>query len=118
MDVWLPVRRSLQLVPYDSRSLDFWKRAEFWTEEQNRVLDAELSQFGEWLSLKEVSDDELTAFPVVIFSHGFGAWSTFYTYIIAEIVSHGIGVIGINHTYNAGIAQFQDQTIYGKILIP
>lgn len=115
LDIWLPVHQNLQLVPYDERAIRFWKEADFWSENQKIELDDQLLQFGEYLSPGKSMANATESLPVVIFSHGFGAWASFYSYIIEEIVSHGIVVVGINHTYNAGIAEFPDQTIYGRM---
>jgi len=51
-------------------------------------------------------------YPLLIFSHGFGALGTSYLAFIEEIVSHGYIVAAINHTYAAGLVPFPD----GKVI--
>lgn len=113
LDVWLPTEQPIQLVPYDERALNYWRIANFWTEEQKSILSHELNTFGQYSKQIFLQSNDLL--PAVIFSHGFGAWASFYSYIIEEIVSHKIAVIGINHTHQAGFAQFSNETIFGKM---
>lgn len=115
LDIWLPTDQPIKLVHYDERALNFWRKAEFWTTDQKKILEDELCKFGQYSILEKNISLACDSLPVVIFSHGFGAWASFYSYIIEEIVSHDITVIGINHTYQAGIAEFPQQTIYGKM---
>jgi dienelactone hydrolase len=50
-------------------------------------------------------------YPVIIFSHGFGALPALYTSYIEELVSNGYIVVGINHTYASKITVFPDGRI-------
>jgi dienelactone hydrolase len=48
------------------------------------------------------------AYPVLIFSTGFGNLPSDYTSLIEEIVSHGYVVLGITSTYSAPVVRFPD----------
>jgi predicted dienelactone hydrolase len=47
-------------------------------------------------------------YPVVILSPGSGFVPAFYTALSEELASHGYIVVGVNHTYNAGVTVFAD----------
>jgi predicted dienelactone hydrolase len=48
------------------------------------------------------------AFPVLLFSPGFGTPDVFYTSLLEEIASHGYIVARISHTYSVGATIFPD----------
>jgi dienelactone hydrolase len=48
------------------------------------------------------------AYPVLIFSTGFGNLPSDYTSLIEDIVSHGYIVLGITNTYSAPVVRFPD----------
>ncbi len=48
------------------------------------------------------------AYPVVVFSPGFGAPCHIYTSIMEDLASHGFIVFGVNHTYTADPIEFPD----------
>lgn len=51
------------------------------------------------------------SYPVIILSPGSGVVPEFYLSIIRELVSHGFVVAAINHTYNALISVFPDNSV-------
>ncbi|MCE5171865.1 DPP IV N-terminal domain-containing protein [Paenibacillus profundus] len=50
-------------------------------------------------------------YPVLIYSHGFGALANSSTFLVEQLVSRGYIVLGINHTYNCSITVFPDGRI-------
>lgn len=52
--------------------------------------------------------DGQPAYPVLVFSTGFGNLPSDYTSLIEDIVSHGYLVLGITNTYSAPVVRFPD----------
>ena len=52
--------------------------------------------------------DSQPAYPVLVFSTGFGNLPSDYTSLIEDIVSHGYVVLGITSTYSAPVVRFPD----------
>lgn len=52
--------------------------------------------------------DGQQAYPVLVFSTGFGNLPSDYTSLIEDIVSHGYVVLGITSTYSAPVVRFPD----------
>ena len=52
-----------------------------------------------------------TAYPVILFSHGWNGFNAQNTSQALELASHGYVVIGIQHTYGAVITVFNDRTV-------
>lgn len=52
--------------------------------------------------------DSPQAYPVLVFSTGFGNLPSDYTSLIEDIVSHGYVVLGITNTYSAPVVRFSD----------
>ncbi|HEV2353877.1 MAG TPA: hypothetical protein VGR89_06530, partial [Puia sp.] len=52
--------------------------------------------------------DRRQAYPVLVFSTGFGNLPSDYTSLIEDIVSHGYVVLGITSTYSAPVVRFPD----------
>jgi len=52
--------------------------------------------------------DGQPAYPVLVFSTGFGNLPSDYTSLIEDIVSHGYVVLGITSTYSAPVVRFPD----------
>jgi dienelactone hydrolase len=52
--------------------------------------------------------DNQHAYPVLVFSTGFGNLPSDYTSLIEDIVSHGYVVLGITSTYSAPVVRFPD----------
>lgn len=52
-----------------------------------------------------------TAYPVIIFSHGWGGFSAQNTAQMVELASHGYAVVGMQHTYGAVVTTFPDGTV-------
>ena len=50
--------------------------------------------------------------PVIVLSHGLGWNSKMYTALIAELVSRGYIVFGINHTYESFLTIYEGEKIY------
>lgn len=55
--------------------------------------------------------DSQQAYPVLVFSTGFGNLPSDYTSLIEDIVSHGYVVLGITSTYSAPVVRFPDGRI-------
>lgn len=51
------------------------------------------------------------SYPVLLFSHGFGALPESYSFQASELASHGYVVASISHTYDAFVTAFEDGRI-------
>ena len=58
--------------------------------------------------------NEQTAYPVIIFSPGFGAPTNFYTTLLEELASHGYIVVALSYAYITSGVVFPD----GKVINP
>ena len=115
VDIWLPCARPMSKTPYDCHALDYWRQATFWTAAQKKLLSPALKSFYSYGSPGSQRADCRLSCPVIIFSHGFGAWSGFYSYLIDELVSQGFAVIGLNHTGNAGFTRLNGKVLQGRM---
>ena len=52
-----------------------------------------------------------TAYPIIIFSHGWEGFSAQNTAQMVELASHGYVVVGMQHTYGAVVTIFPDGTV-------
>jgi len=59
-------------------------------------------------------------YPVLLFSHGVGQFRNQNTFQVEELASHGYIVVGISHTYIAGVTAFPDGRVipFDRSLIP
>jgi len=66
-----------------------------------------------------ISSDQ-ASYPVLLFTHGVGQFRNQNTFQVEELASHGYIVIGINHTYIAGVTAFPDGRVipFDRSLIP
>ncbi len=53
-------------------------------------------------------------YPVLIFSHGLGSYSSQNTVLMEEMASHGYIVFSINHTYWSMVSVFPDGRVIGR----
>jgi len=59
--------------------------------------------------------DQVTGFPLVIFSPGLGASRLLYNQVLAELASRGYTVVSVDHTYETPIVEFPDgDAVLGK----
>lgn len=54
--------------------------------------------------------DEKTAFPVLLYSHGYGGLDFQNTVLMEELASHGFVIFSLNHVYESTVAVFPDGT--------
>lgn len=114
-DIWLPSSIELSDAPYHQEAINFWETANFWSEAQQKVLKHELDSFRCYthpFATHKVIQKDL---PLIVFLHGFGAWGSFYTYIIEDLVSQGFAILSINHTYQAGLSLINGHLVLGNM---
>lgn len=56
-----------------------------------------------------------SAYPVLVFSTGFGNLPSDYTSLIEDIASHGYAVLGITNTYAAPVVRFPDGRVANRL---
>lgn len=62
---------------------------------------------------EEVSGDK-PLWPVVIFSHGYGAARAFYTSLATDLASRGYVVIALDHPYESAVTELANGAIIGE----
>jgi len=115
IDIYYPTAKNIDLRFYDKRAIQYWTQADYWSSSQKKILSQELKKIYSYTSIDEQFSSASKKHPTIIFSHGFGAWAGFYSYLIEDLVSHGFMVVGINHTYNSGISEINGEVIYGRM---
>lgn len=104
------------LHPYDEGAISYWKQATYWTPEQRNILDQSLEQFRCYANPNStLSDLSIKQKPIILFSHGFMAFGTLYSFLLEELASHGFTVVAINHTHAASYAKLKTETVYGHM---
>lgn len=94
--------------------LPYFTNPELYAEALSRSLQISQESIARYglLATNAVLDAPLATgeqqFPLLIYSHGFGALANSSTFLIEELVSRGYIVVGINHTYNCSITVFPD----------
>jgi len=112
VQVWYPAIADAQHIPWDYL-IDIMPALK---EDSNKKLPYSLpdSLLNRMLKMPtHALTDGLPAvkagpYPVVVFSHGFGASVGWYSAYIEELVSQGYVVVGINHTYATNYVKFPD----------
>ena len=111
INLYYPADRSsnCEEEPYlESRMLSFYRdemvpKSELNSEVLNQI-STEVLREPEFSKTKQL-------YPVIILSPGSGMVPEFYLSIIRELVSQGFVVAAINHTYNAQISVFPDNSV-------
>ena len=64
--------------------------------------------------LKSTGSKDKPVWPVVIFSHGYGATRAVYTSLAADLASRGYIVITLDHPYESAVAELADGSIVSE----
>ena len=114
LNIFTPTEQPSRIHPYDPDACLFWQQAPFWSQQQKGYLTEALQKFHSYSAPYQPSSLR-QSYPLVLFSHGFLAFGTLYSYLIEELVSHGFVVVAINHTHASSYAKIDKTMVYGKM---
>jgi dienelactone hydrolase len=113
--LFFPILGAIQKHQYFNDTIRFWSQSNFWPGCDGPTIHTALEQIFCYSKPYDEKSKLHLSKGLIVFSHGFGAWGSFYSFIIEEIVSYGYAVLAINHTYNAGFSFINDVLIQGKM---
>ncbi len=109
--VWYPTSNTStsQQEPY----LDEANRTSFITKYGGGLLPPSTMDYLDRVNTHVYRDATIAAeaFPVLLFSHGYGSNASGYYAMLTEIASHGYIIINMNHTYESLGATFPDGSV-------
>ncbi|EPR11977.1 alpha/beta hydrolase family protein [Ruminiclostridium papyrosolvens] len=109
VQVWYPAEKTenMKRAPYIKELLEVAKGFEKQTGLPSLLFShLKYVKSNSYLSAKLSVKQQ--KYPLLIFSHGFGATRNINTFEVEELASHGYIVVGIDHTYDAAATVFSN----------